>query len=80
MKLAASGYEFLVLPEAFVIHKFHSASYDIMKHRESLRYRTCINQLRRLFLIELKMQYPKFFERISATTMIADSATNELES
>lgn len=79
MKLAASGYEFLVLPEAFVIHKFHSASYDIMKHRESLRYRTCINQLRRLFLIELKMQYPKFFERISATTITADSAANELE-
>lgn len=66
MQLAASGYEFYVLPEAFVIHKFHSASFDIMKHRESVKYRACIKRLRREFLHELKKKNPEFFDNLSA--------------
>lgn len=68
MLLAALNYEFLVLPEAFVIHKFHSASYDIMKHRESLKYRVCIRQLRKTFLVELKSKFPEFLEEFKKTT------------
>lgn len=65
MQLAALNYEFVVLPEAFVIHKFHSASYDIMKHRESLKYRACIRQLRRTFLLELRANFSEFFNNIN---------------
>lgn len=69
MELAAMDYQFLVLPEAFVIHQFHSASYDILKHRESRMYRACIRQLKKSFLAELNMKYPEFFSKVlSATT------------
>ena len=68
MELAALDYKFLVLPEAFVIHQFHAASYDIIKHRESSKYRTCIKGLKRSFLLELKARRPDFFTRIIGAT------------
>lgn len=69
MQLAALEYEFIVLPEAFVIHLFHQPSYDILKHRESLKYRVCIRQLRRTFLSELRSSFPRFFgDFIKATS------------
>lgn len=69
MQLAALDYEFLVLPEAFMIHKFHSASYDIMQHRESFKYRSCIKQKRRIFLTELYIKFPVFFRNHSAISL-----------
>jgi glycosyltransferase-like protein LARGE len=60
MQLAAMGYQFYVLPEAFSIHQFHPASYDISKHRESRRYQACIRLLKRTFLLELAQAYPEF--------------------
>lgn len=61
MELAAQGYQFIVLPEAFLIHKIHSASYDIMNHRMSARYRLCLSHLKRAFQDELRLKYPEFF-------------------
>lgn len=68
MRLAALGYEITVLPEAFAVHNFHSASFDIMKHRQSARYRGCINHLKREFVKQLASEHPAFFERLRATT------------
>jgi len=70
MYLAAMGYEFLVLPEAFVIHKLHSASYDIMKHRQSHKYRSCIRLLRKTFISELRAKFPNFFTASNKTSAI----------
>lgn len=66
--LAALGYEFIVLPEAFLVHKFHSASYDIIKHRESIKYRACIRYLKKQYLEELRSKYPDFFKALNSTS------------
>lgn len=68
MHMAALGYEFIVLPEAFLVHEFHSASYDIIKHRESSKYRTCMRYLRRIFLHELEVKFPNFVESFNSST------------
>jgi glycosyltransferase-like protein LARGE len=39
MELEAQGYEWIVLPNAFIIHKPHAPSYDIAKFRTSSIYR-----------------------------------------
>lgn len=39
MELEANGYEFVVLPNTFIVHKPHSPSYDIAKFRKSPVYR-----------------------------------------
>lgn len=39
MELHAQGYEFLVLPSAFIIHMPHAPSFDIAKYRSSSNYR-----------------------------------------
>lgn len=52
-QLSVLGYEFIVLPEAFMIHKIHSASFDILQHRQSAKYRQCLKLLRTQFMREL---------------------------
>lgn len=39
MELEAQNYEFLVLPDTFIVHKPHAPSYDIARFRSSLVYR-----------------------------------------
>lgn len=39
MELEAQSYEWIVLPNAFIIHKPHAPSYDIAKFRSSPIYR-----------------------------------------
>jgi len=39
MQLFASGYEFTVLPDAFIIHMPHAPSFDIARFRSSSNYR-----------------------------------------
>lgn len=39
MELHAQGYEFIVLPNAFIIHMPHAPSFDIAKFRSSSNYR-----------------------------------------
>ncbi|KAI8488043.1 LARGE xylosyl- and glucuronyltransferase 2 [Branchiostoma belcheri] len=40
MELDAQGYEFIILPNAFIIHMPHAPSFDIAKFRSSEQYRT----------------------------------------
>lgn len=57
MELHHAGYEFVVLPEAFVIHMPHSPSLDISKFRSSSLYRDCLQILKREFQEMLNAKY-----------------------
>lgn len=55
--LAAQGYDFVVLPDAFIIHLPHAPSLDIIRYRSSAHYRDCAQVLKKEFLEELKDTY-----------------------
>ena len=57
MELDARGYEFVVLPNPFIIHLPHSPSRDISSHRQSKQYRDCLRVLKRQFQQELVAKY-----------------------
>lgn len=66
MELYAQNYEFIVLPEAFIIHSPHSPSRDIMKYRTKREYRKCLNKLKASFISGLIYKYgerAKVFEK-----------------
>ena len=57
MELHHAGYEFVVLPDAFVIHMPHSPSLDISNFRTSTLYRDCLQVLKKEFQEELHSKY-----------------------
>ena len=57
MELKAKGYEFVVLPDPFIIHLPHAPSRDIYSHRQSKQYRDCLQVLKRDFQQELLARY-----------------------
>ena len=58
MELHHAGYEFVVLPDAFIIHMPHSPSLDISNFRSSTLYRDCLQILKKEFQKELYSKYP----------------------
>jgi glycosyltransferase-like protein LARGE len=62
MELHAQGYEFIVLPNAFIIHMPHAPSFDIAKFRSSSNYRKCLKIIKSEFVTELSSKYSKQFE------------------
>ena len=57
MELYAQGYEFIVLPDAFIIHSPHAPSVDITRYRTSHTYRECLNELKKDFIEGLMKKY-----------------------
>lgn len=57
MELQAQGYEFVVLPNVFIVHVPHSPSFDIFKFRSSSLYRKCLNKLKQEFVQDLATKY-----------------------
>lgn len=57
MELDAQGYEFVVLPNAFIIHMPHAPSFDIAKFRSSSLYRKCLKVLKGEFQRDLSKKY-----------------------
>ena len=57
MELDAQGYEFVVLPDPFIIHLPHAPSRDISSYRRSKQYRDCLQVLKRQFQQELVVKY-----------------------
>lgn len=55
--LAAQEYDFVALPDAFIVHLPHAPSLDILHYRSSARYRDCAQVLKREFLKELEDTY-----------------------
>ncbi|XP_067143548.1 xylosyl- and glucuronyltransferase LARGE1-like [Centruroides vittatus] len=61
MELYAQGYEFIVLPNAFIVHMPHAPSFDIAKFRSSSQYRKCLKILKAEFVKDLSRRYGKQF-------------------
>ncbi|KAI1301775.1 LARGE xylosyl- and glucuronyltransferase 2 [Halotydeus destructor] len=61
MELYAQGYEFIVLPNAFIIHMPHAPSFDIAKFRSSSVYRKCLKIIKNEFVTDLSSKYGKEF-------------------
>ncbi|XP_043233397.1 LARGE xylosyl- and glucuronyltransferase 1-like isoform X2 [Amphibalanus amphitrite] len=57
MELHALGFQFIVLPNAFIIHLPHAPSLDIAKFRTSAQYRQCLKMLKESFVQELEKKY-----------------------
>ncbi|KAM6158844.1 xylosyl- and glucuronyltransferase LARGE2 [Rhynchocyon petersi] len=57
VELDAQEYEFLVLPEAFMIHMPHTPSLDISRFRSSTAYRDCLQALKDEFHQDLSRHY-----------------------
>jgi len=57
MELDVLGYEFVVLPNAFIIHMPHAPSFDIAKFRSSSLYRKCLTILKGEFQRDLSKKY-----------------------
>ena len=57
MELAAQGYEFVVLPDAFTVHMPHAPSLDITSFRTRKHYRDCVQVLKREFQDYLADKY-----------------------
>uniref|UniRef100_A0A7N6B133 LARGE xylosyl- and glucuronyltransferase 1 n=1 Tax=Anabas testudineus TaxID=64144 RepID=A0A7N6B133_ANATE len=49
MELDAQEYEFVVLPNAYMIHMPHAPSFDITKFRSNKQYRVCLKTLKEEF-------------------------------
>lgn len=69
MELASQGYEWVVLPEGFMVHMPHAPSPDITSYRESKHYRDCTQVRKVEFRRELQLKYhhTKFNHRESTT-------------
>ncbi|KAK3102055.1 hypothetical protein FSP39_008413 [Pinctada imbricata] len=57
MELDVLGYEFVVLPNAFMIHMPHAPSFDIAKFRSSSLYRRCLKVLKYEYQRDLSRKY-----------------------
>ena len=57
MELDAQEYEFIVLPDPFIIHLPHAPSRDISSHRGNKQYRDCLQVLKRDFQQDLFVRY-----------------------
>lgn len=61
MELEAQDYQFIVLPNCFMVHKPHGPSYDITRFRTSPTYRMCLQLLKEDFIQKLNKKYGKSF-------------------
>ncbi|KAK4319840.1 hypothetical protein Pmani_009257 [Petrolisthes manimaculis] len=57
MELHVMGFEFVVLPNAFIVHMPHAPSLDIAKFRTSPQYKRCVKILKREFVNDLNMKH-----------------------
>ena len=57
MELHVMGYEFVVLPNAFIVHMPHAPSLDIAKFRSSRQYKRCVNILKQEFIDDLNKKH-----------------------
>jgi len=62
MALHAEEYEFVVLPDVFIIHQAHSPSLELGRFRGSRNYRDCLQKLKYQFVDELEQKTGKKFE------------------
>lgn len=61
MELHAQGYEFVVLPNGFMVHMPHAPSLDIARFRSSSQYRKCLSLLKAEFARDISLRYGTSF-------------------
>ncbi|KAK3932404.1 LARGE xylosyl- and glucuronyltransferase 2 [Frankliniella fusca] len=61
MELESLGFQWVVLPNAFMVHMPHAPSFDIAKFRGSSQYRRCLKVLKTEFVKDLNKKYSKHF-------------------
>ncbi|KAK4872690.1 hypothetical protein RN001_014719, partial [Aquatica leii] len=61
MELEASGYEFIVLPNTFLVHKYHERSADFRNIGTSKNYYPCIAQIQSVFVKEINAKYNRTY-------------------
>lgn len=77
MELYAQNYQFIVLPNAFIIHMPHAPSFDIAKYRSSRTYRKCLQTLKHIFIGELSAKYEgRLFDQDNFTVIRQINASN----
>ena len=54
MRLDAEGWEFVVLPDVFLLHLPHAPSLEITRFRADSSYRACLDALKLNFRRELE--------------------------
>ncbi|XP_066945439.1 xylosyl- and glucuronyltransferase LARGE2s-like isoform X2 [Macrobrachium rosenbergii] len=57
MELHVIGFDFVVLPNSFIIHMPHAPSLDIAKFRTSPQYKRCVKILKREFVDDLNQKH-----------------------
>ncbi|CAH1159885.1 unnamed protein product [Phaedon cochleariae] len=67
MELEAQNYQFIVLPDVFIVHKPHTPSYDIGRFRNSATYRLCLHILKEDFIKKLNKEYNRSFAYMNVT-------------
>lgn len=55
--LVFQEYEFIVLPNAYMIHMPHAPSFDITKFRSNKQYRICLKTLKEEFQQDMSRRY-----------------------
>lgn len=55
--LCLQEYEFVVLPNAYMIHMPHAPSFDITKFRSNKQYRVCLKTLKEEFQQNMSRRY-----------------------
>ncbi|OXA53187.1 LARGE xylosyl- and glucuronyltransferase 2 [Folsomia candida] len=61
MELEAQGYQFIVLPNGYIVHTPHSPSLDIAKYRSNPLYKRCLDTLKKEFADDISKKYGKTF-------------------
>ncbi|KAL3981850.1 Glycosyl-transferase for dystroglycan family protein [Acanthocheilonema viteae] len=59
MSLNAAGYEFTILPDAFIIHQPHFLSFEMIRYRSLPTYRKCLKALKGEFVRDLFREQKK---------------------
>ena len=59
MELHATNYEFVVVPDSFIIHQPHSPSLDLTRFRSNKQFRDCVMKLKQDFVKDLEQRTGK---------------------
>ena len=82
MEMAASGYEFIVLPNHFIIHLPHEQSTDSQLFRNCQQFQSCFQLERNNFLSDLKQRYSsdnKVLKKYYSKTHTSKASSSQID-
>jgi glycosyltransferase-like protein LARGE len=57
MELVAAGFQLVVAPDAWLIHRSHPPSASVETFRQQHAYRACLQELKEAFQADLQRKY-----------------------